>query len=185
MKIVSWNVNGITSRRRALIKFLNSTQPDIFCVQETKTECPLATPQYEQIWFSGERKGYAGTLVLTKREPIAITKGIGVEKFDVEGRTITLEFSDFFVVNTYVPSYNTASTPDRREYRIEWDRAFLEYVTSLPKPAVLAGDFNVAREAIDSYSDKSDSSIKLAIRPSFFPASSPAGLTRNKASQGA
>lgn len=95
MKIVSWNVNGITSRRRALIKFLNSTQPDIFCVQETKTECPLATPQYEQIWFSGERKGYAGTLVLTKREPIAITKGIGVEKFDVEGRTITLEFSDF------------------------------------------------------------------------------------------
>lgn len=123
-------------------------------MQEIKTECPLVTPQYDQIWFAGERKGYAGTLVLTKRKPIAVSRGIGIEKFDAEGRTITLEFGDFYVVNVYVPSYNTASAPDRREYRIEWDSAFLEYVTSLPKPAILTGDFNVARGAIASYSDK-------------------------------
>lgn len=76
MKIISWNVNGLISRRRALIKFLNRTQPDIFCVQEIKAECPLSTPQYDQIWFAGERKGYAGTLVLTKRKPIAVSKGV-------------------------------------------------------------------------------------------------------------
>ena len=154
MKIVSWNVNGLVSRRRDLIKFLNSEQPDIFCAQEIKSQCLISTPKYEQIWFTGERKGYAGTLILTKRKPLAVTNGIGIEKFDAEGRTITLEFGDFFLVNVYVPSYNTASPPDRQEYRVEWDCAFLEYVSSLTKPVILVGDFNVAREAIDSYSDK-------------------------------
>ena len=154
MKIVSWNVNGLVSRRRDLVKFLNSEKPDIFCAQEVKAQCPINFPTYEQIWFTGERKGYAGTLVLTRRKPIAVTNGIGVEKFDAEGRTITLEFRDFFLVNVYVPSYNTASPPERQEYRVEWDSAFREYASRLSKPAILVGDFNVAREAIDSYSDK-------------------------------
>lgn len=161
MKIVSWNVNGIASRRRSLIKFLANKKPDIVCVQEAKSECVLNAPGYELYWNLAERKGYAGTLVLTKRKPINCTMGIGIEKFNVEGRVITLEFRDFFVVNVYVPSFSTGSSPDRRDYRWEWDKAFHQYVATLPKPSILCGDFNVVRDAIDSYPESAKESTIL------------------------
>ncbi len=154
MKIISWNVNGIVSRRKSFIKLLKNESPDIFCVQEVKTECLLDVPGYELYWNLAERKGYAGTLVLTKRKPITCIKGIGVEEFDAEGRVTALEFRDFFVVCVYVPSFNTGSPPERREYRLGWYRAFRAYVSSLSKPVILCGDFNVVHETIDFYPEE-------------------------------
>ncbi len=165
MKIVSWNVNGIESRRKSLIKLLNNSKPDIFCAQEVKKQCSLNTPGYEAYWNLAERQGYAGTLILSRRKPIACTYGIGVEKFDIEGRVITLEFNDFFLVSTYVPSYNTASAPERREYREEWDVSYQEYVSQLPKPAILCGDFNTVRSNMDTYSNRVNENDVLHFQP--------------------
>ena len=100
MKIASWNVNGIISRRKALIKFLNKVKPDILCAQEIKTQCALNLPGYELYWNVSERKGYAGTLILTRRKPAAYQNGIGIEKFDAEARSITMEFKDYILVIT-------------------------------------------------------------------------------------
>jgi len=152
MKIVSWNVNGIAAcRRKGFLKFLADVKPDIMCCQEVKTKCSLKTPEYLQYWNNAERAGYSGTLVLTRREPLSCTYGMGIEEFDVEGRLITLEFKDYFVINVYAPSLNPHSAPDRPDYRSAWDTALREYVCKLSKPVIMAGDFNVARAWIDSY----------------------------------
>lgn len=154
MKIVSWNVNGIVAcRRKGFLKFLADTKPDIVFCQEIKTQCPLATPGYTQYWNPAERPGYSGTLSLTKHEPLSVTFGLGVEKFDVEGRLITLEYKDFYVVNIYAPSLNPHSAPERLEFRIAWDKALQSYVSKLQKPVILCGDFNATRGHIDSYPD--------------------------------
>lgn len=154
LKIVSWNVNGIVAcRRKGFLKFLADTKPDIVCCQEIKTQCPLATPGYTQYWNPAERPGYSGTLALTKHEPLSVTFGLGVEKFDVEGRLITLEYKDFYVVNIYTPSLNPHSAPERLEFRIAWDKALQSYVSKLQKLLILCGDFNATRGHIDSYPD--------------------------------
>ncbi len=152
MKIVSWNVNGIIAcRRKGFLRFLSDAKPDVMCCQEIKTQCALNTPGYHQFWNPAKRPGYSGTLVLAKQLPLSWTTGMGLEQFDDEGRLITLEYSDYFVVNVYVPSIHPHSGPDRFDYRLEWDAALREYIAKLPKPVILAGDFNATRAYIDSY----------------------------------
>ena len=152
MKIVSWNVNGLARcRRNGFLKFLADAKPDVLCCQEIKGQCPLKTPEYLQFWNPAKRNNYSGTLVLAKRQPLSCQYGLGIDKFDEEGRLITLEYKDYFIVNVYVPNLNPHSTPDRLDFRMEWDKAVREYVTKLPKPAILCGDFNVTREYIDIY----------------------------------
>ena len=119
--------------------------------QEIKGQCTLNVPGYLPFWNPAKRANYSGTLVLTKRQPLSFQYGLGIEKFDDEGRLITLEYKDFFIVNVYVPNLNPHSPPDRLDFRIEWDKAVWEYVTKLPKPVIMCGDFNVAREYIDIY----------------------------------
>ena len=166
MKIVSWNVNGIVSRKNGLMKLLKKMKPDIFCAQEVKTKYTLNFPGYDEYWFLPENMpGYSGMLILTKRMPLSYTKGIGIKEFDAEARSITLEFEDFIFVNAYAPSYNTASVPERRQYRHRWDEAFCKYVSELPKPAIICGDFNVVKAPIDTYSNKFTEDEALSYHP--------------------
>jgi len=152
MKVVSWNVNGLARcRRKGFLKFLADVKPDVICCQEIKGQCTLNVPGYLPFWNPAKRANYSGTLVLTKRQPLSFQYGLGIEKFDDEGRLITLEYKDFFIVNVYVPNLNPHSPPDRLDFRIEWDKAVWEYLTKLPKPVIMCGDFNVAREYIDIY----------------------------------
>ncbi len=152
MKIVSWNVNGLARcRRNGFLKFLSDTNPDVLCCQEIKGQCSLKTPEYLQFWNPAKHSNYSGTLVLTKRQPISFQYGLGIEKFDDEGRLIALEYKDYYIVNIYAPSTHPHNAPDRPDFRREWDTAVREYVTKLPKPVIMCGDFNVAREYIDIY----------------------------------
>lgn len=164
MKIVTWNVNGIAAcRRKGFMKLLTDIKPDVCCCQEIKAQVPLDTPGYIQFWNPAKRPGYAGTLILTKRLPISCTKGIGVEKFDEEGRLIKLEFENFYLVNLYAP--NSWGAPDRLDRRLEWDAALQKWLSRLEKPAILCGDFNVAHTALDSYPDNERNDPSL---PKFF-----------------
>lgn len=152
MKIVSWNVNGLVAcKRKGFLRFLSDTRPDIMCCQEIKTQCPLNTPGYQQFWNKAKQPGYSGTLVLAKQTPLSWSTGFGIEKFDIEGRVITLEYHDFYVVNVYVPSIHPHNSAPRPDYRLEWDAALRDYVKSLHKPVVLCGDFNATLAWIDSY----------------------------------
>lgn len=158
MKVISWNVNGIAAcRRKGFLKFLAGEKPDIMCCQETKAspKFKINIPGYHQYWNHAERLGYAGTLTLTRmgKEPLSDTYGIGVDELDQEGRVITLEYEDFYVVNVYVPSLNPYSSPERSDYRLEWETAFRSYLGRLQqaKPVVLCGDFNATHAYIDSY----------------------------------
>lgn len=159
MKLVSWNVNGL----RAVLKknfadFVVEADPDILCLQETKArpeqvELPLQLGAYRTYWNPAEKPGYAGTAVFTKKEPLDVRLGIGSEKSaegDREGRVITLEFPDFFLVTVYTP--NAKNELARLPYRMEWDHAFREHLVSLEsegKPVIASGDLNVAHQEID------------------------------------
>lgn len=157
MHIVSWNVNGI----RAIVKkgFLESVEtmsPDIICLQETKAQLEDAQtalallPDYKAyINYSKARKGYSGTAILTKSEPLDVTYDMGMEEHDQEGRVVTAEFGDFYLVNVYTP--NSGSGLKRLDYRQEWDEAFLSHLTALreKKSVILCGDLNVAHQEID------------------------------------
>lgn len=152
MKIASWNVNGIIAcRNHGFLKFLKAAKPDIVCCQEIKTKIRLKTPGYLQYWNQATDAGYAGTLILTKYEPVSVTNGFGIKNLDGEGRIITLEYKDYFVLNVYVPSINTDSPPDRPDFRLAWDKALREYITSLNKPVILCGDLNATAAYIDTY----------------------------------
>ena len=154
MKIVSWNVNGIVAcRRKGFLKFLADAKPDVVCCQEIKTRCALNTPGYYQYWNPAKKAKYSGTLTLVRKEPLSCSLGMGIEKFDDEGRLITLEYRDYYIINVYVPSIHPHNAPDRPEYRLEWDAALRKYVSKLPKPIILCGDFNATRAWIDSYPD--------------------------------
>lgn len=154
MKIVSWNVNGIIAcRRKGFLKFLADAKPDIVCCQEIKTRCSLNTPGYFQYWNPSKVIKSSGTLVLARKEPLSCAFGFGIEKLDHEGRSITLEYKDFYIVNVYVPSVHPHNTPDRPDYRLEWDDALRKYILALHKPVILCGDFNATRAWIDSYPD--------------------------------
>ena len=152
MKIVSWNVNGLARcRRNGFLKFLADAKPDVLCCQEIKGECPLNVPGYLLFWNPAKRSNYSGTLVLSRRQPLSCQYGLGIDKFDDEGRLIALEYKDYFIVNVYAPNLNTHSSPERLDFRMEWDKALREFVTKLSKPVIMCGDFNVTREYIDIY----------------------------------
>ena len=160
MKLVSWNVNGI----RAVLKkgfedFFNTVNADIFCIQETKMQegqAEIEFKDYFQYWNSAEKKGYSGTAIFTKVKPKNITYGIGIEQHDKEGRVITLEFENFFLVNCYTP--NSKRGLERLDYRMVWEDEFRNYLINLnkTKPVIMCGDLNVAHKEIDLKNPKSN-----------------------------
>lgn len=153
MKLVSWNVNGIRAAlKKGFMDFFNDVDADIFCLQETKLsegQLDLELEGYYQYWNYAEKKGYSGTAVFTKEEPIHVSYGIDMEEHDNEGRVITCEYEDFFLVTCYTP--NSQRGLARLDYRMEWEDDFRDYLNMLKnvKPVVLCGDLNVAHNEID------------------------------------
>jgi exodeoxyribonuclease-3 len=153
MKIVSWNVNGLRAcYGKGFSDYFRRSDAELFCVQETKLqqgEIVIDFPGYAEYWNCAERKGYSGTAVFSRRQPLSVEYGIGLAPHDAEGRAIMLEFDDFFLVNVYVP--NSGEELKRLSYRMEWDDAFRTYLAGLDviKPVVACGDFNVAHQEID------------------------------------
>lgn len=156
MKIVSFNVNGVRAIiKKDFIEDMKQMDPDILCLQETKAtveqsiEALSDFSEYKIFGNEAEKKGYSGTAILTKQEPLSVNYDIGIEEHDKEGRVIALEYTDFVLVNVYVP--NSGSDLRRLEYRQEWDRAFLDYLKAHEKnkPVIVCGDFNVAHKEID------------------------------------
>lgn len=154
MLLMSWNVNGIRACiKKGFFDFLTTHDPDILCIQETKAheaQVGLVTPGYHQYWNSAVKKGYSGTLILTKVVPLSESYGIGIEEHDQEGRVLTLKYESFYLVNVYTPNSQRELT--RLDYRTkQWDQAFLSYIKELEltKPVVFCGDLNVAHKEID------------------------------------
>ena len=161
MKLISWNVNGIRAcLNKGFDEFFKSTDADIFCIQETKCRPEqvewLEYEGYMSYWNSAERKGYSGTAVFTKIKPIAVTYGIGIEEHDHEGRVITMEYEDFYLVNVYTP--NSKRELERLDYRQVWEDAMREYLLKLDKkkPVIMCGDLNVAHNEIDLANPKTN-----------------------------
>lgn len=160
MKLVSWNVNGLRACvEKGFLEVFKEFDADIFCVQETKMQegqLDLELPGYYQYFNYAEKKGYSGTAVFTKREPLSVAYGIGRKEHDKEGRVITLEFEDFYFVTVYTP--NSQNELKRLPYRLEWEAAFLQYLKGLEasKPVVFAGDLNVAHKEIDLKNPKTN-----------------------------
>ncbi len=160
MKLISWNVNGIRAcLQKGFMDFFSEIDADVFCLQETKLsegQLELELPGYHQYWNFAEKKGYSGTAIFTKKEPISVTFGIGVEEHDHEGRVITAEFEDFYLVTVYTPNSQRELT--RLSYRMEWEAAFLAYVKGLSekKGVIFCGDLNVAHKEIDLKNPKTN-----------------------------
>ena len=153
MKLISWNVNGLRAAvKKGFIENFNALDADIFCLQETKLQAgqiELDLPGYHQYWCYAEKKGYSGTAVFTRTEPISVTYNLGYPEHDMEGRVITCEFEDFYRVCVYTP--NSQNELKRLDYRMTWEDAFRAYLMELDKkkPVVACGDMNVAKEEID------------------------------------
>ncbi len=160
MKFISWNVNGLRACvGKGFEDFFNSIDADIFCLQETKLQegqIDFAPEGYFSYWNYAEKKGYSGTAIFTKKEPISVMYGMGIEEHDKEGRLITLEFDDFYFATVYVP--NSKRELLRLDYRMEWEDAFREYILSLDakKPVIFCGDLNVAHKEIDLKNPKTN-----------------------------
>ena len=160
MKFISWNVNGIRAcREKGFMDFFNEIDADFFCLQETKLQegqIELDLPGYEQYWNYAEKKGYSGTAIFTKYKPISVSYGIGVEEHDHEGRVITLEYENFYMITVYVP--NSQDGLARLDYRMRWEDDFLAYIKKLEesKPVVYCGDLNVAHKEIDLKNPKTN-----------------------------
>lgn len=161
VKLVSWNVNGLRALlRKNFLDYLEKENPDILCVQETKASPndveQLWPATYTTYWNEAEKKGYSGTAIFTRVRPLEVTRGIGRKAHDNEGRVLTAEYGDFFLVNVYVP--NSKRELARLPYRQKWDRAFLRYLKKLEqtKPVVCCGDFNVAHREIDLANPKAN-----------------------------
>ena len=160
MKLISWNVNGLRAcLQKGFLDFFNEVDADLFCLQETKLQAgqlDLELPGYHQYWNYAEKKGYSGTALFTKTEPIAVTYGIGMEQHDKEGRVITAEFEAYYVVTVYTPNSQRELT--RLAYRMEWERDFLDYLKKLEekKPVIFCGDLNVAHQEIDLKNPKTN-----------------------------
>lgn len=160
MKLISWNVNGLRAiYKKGFIDFFNTINADIFCIQETKMQegqITLELSGYEQYFNYAARKGYSGTAVFTKIKPKNVTYGIGIEQYDNEGRVITLEFSEFYLINCYTP--NSGRELARLKYRMEWEDKFKEYLKKLDrnKPIIICGDLNVAHKEIDLKNPKTN-----------------------------
>lgn len=153
MKLISWNVNGLRAcMGKGFPEFVEEAEPDLLCLQETKLQAgqlELELSGYRQYWNYAEKKGYSGTAVFSRQEPLAVTYGLGQEEHDREGRLITLEFEDFFLVTVYTP--NAQEKLARIDYRLRWEEAFREQLVRLDgrKPVVICGDMNVAHQEID------------------------------------
>lgn len=153
MNIISWNVNGLRACiNKGFLGFFKERMADVFCIQETKMQqgqAEINLPNYKQYWNSANKKGYSGTAIFTKIEPISVSYDINVDKHSQEGRVITLEFKDFYIVNCYTPNSKRGLT--RLDYRMKWEDDFRKYLLMLDKkkPVVLCGDLNVAHNEID------------------------------------
>ncbi len=153
MKLVSWNVNGLRAVvGKGFVDIFESIDADCVCLQETKLKAgqiDLEFPGYESYWDYADKPGYAGTAIYTRRHPLSVRTGIGIDEHDHEGRAVTLEFGDFFLVNAYVP--NSQNELKRLDYRMRWEDDFRAYLKTLEqtKPVVVCGDMNVAHEEID------------------------------------
>ncbi len=160
MKLISWNVNGIRACvTKGFKEFFNEANADIFCIQETKCQpeqVELEFEGYKSYWNSAERKGYSGTAIFTKKEPITVKYGIGIEEHDKEGRVITLEFEKFYMVTIYTP--NAKRELERLDYRMIWEDEVRKYLLKLneTKPVIMCGDLNVAHEEIDLKNPKTN-----------------------------
>ncbi|TWT06182.1 exodeoxyribonuclease III [Planomicrobium sp. CPCC 101079] len=160
MKFVSWNVNGLRAvMKKGFMDFFEKVDADVFCLQEIKLQegqIEMELPGYFKYWNYALKKGYSGTAIFTKREPITVRYGLGVEEHDAEGRIITLEFDNYFVVTVYTP--NSQHGLLRLDYRLRWEDALLTYIKNLDqqKPVILCGDLNVAHEEIDLRNPKAN-----------------------------
>ena len=153
MKFISWNVNGLRACvTKGFREFFDQAEADFFCLQETKLQegqIDLDLPGYAQFWNYAQKKGYSGTAIFAKYKPLSVTYGVGVEELDTEGRLITLEYPDFYLVTCYTP--NAQQGLARIEHRLKWDDAFRAYLQRLDqqKPVIACGDLNVAHQEID------------------------------------
>ena len=160
MKFISWNVNGIRACiGKGFEESFRLLDADIFCLQETKCQqgqVKLDLPGYYQYWNYANRRGYSGTAIFTKKEPLSVAYGLGIEEHDKEGRVITLEFEDFYFITVYTP--NSQSELRRLEYRMQWEEDFLAYLLRLQekKPVICCGDMNVAHQEIDIKNPKTN-----------------------------
>lgn len=160
MKLISWNVNGIRACiGKGFEESFAALDADIFCLQETKCQqgqVELELPGYHQYWNYAKKKGYSGTAIFTKQEPISVSYGLGIEEHDQEGRVITLEFEDFYFITVYTP--NSQSELARLDYRMKWEEDFLTYLKKLEetKPVIFCGDLNVAHTEIDLKNPKTN-----------------------------
>ena len=160
MKLISWNVNGLRAvMGKNFMDFFNEIDADIFCLQETKLQegqIEMELPGYHQYWNYADKKGYSGTAIFTKEAPDGVSYGIGIDQHDHEGRVITLEFKDFYVVTVYAP--NSQDKLRRLDYRMKWEDDFREYLTGLnrQKPVIVTGDMNVAHNEIDLKNPKTN-----------------------------
>lgn len=160
MKLISWNVNGIRACiTKGFLDYFKEMDADIFCLQETKCQAgqvDLDLPGYHQYWNYAEKKGYSGTAIFSKQEALSVTYGIGIPEHDTEGRVITLEFQDFYMVTVYTP--NAQSELARLAYRMSWEEVFRGYLKSLEatKPVIVCGDLNVAHQEIDLKNPKTN-----------------------------
>ncbi len=160
MKLISWNVNGLRACiKKGFMDFFNEINADIFCIQETKLQkgqLDFVAPAYHQYWNYAKAKGYSGTAVFTKKVPLSVSYGLGIQEFDEEGRVITLEFPDFYLLTVYTP--NSQNMLNRLPFRLEWEDAFLGYLKRLEetKPVIFCGDLNVAHEEIDLKNPKTN-----------------------------
>lgn len=160
MKLISWNVNGLRACvKKGFLEYFNEVDADIFCIQESKLQegqIDLDLPGYYQYWNYAVKKGYSGTAVFTKEKPLSVTYGMGIEEHDNEGRIITAEFEEFYLVTVYTP--NSQNELARLDYRCKWEDDFLSYLKNLEKtkPVVVCGDMNVAHKEIDLKNPKTN-----------------------------
>ena len=160
MKMISWNVNGLRACvGKGFLDYFQSVDADIFCIQESKLQegqIDLDLPGYHQYWNYAVKKGYSGTAIFTRQEPVSVTYGLGIEEHDQEGRVITLEFESFYMITVYTP--NSQNELKRLDYRMTWEDAFLQYLKELEKtkPVVVCGDLNVAHQEIDLKNPKTN-----------------------------
>ena len=160
MKLISWNVNGLRAiMGKNFMEFFNETDADCFCLQETKLQegqIEMDLPGYHQYWCYADKKGYSGTAIFTKKEPLSVRYGIGIDEHDHEGRVITLEFEDFYLITVYVP--NSQDELRRLVYRMKWEDDFKAYLKELEKtkPVIFCGDLNVAHKEIDLKNPKTN-----------------------------
>lgn len=160
MKFISWNVNGLRACvNKGFLDFFHEISADAFCIQETKLQegqIDLSLPGYYQYWNYAKKKGYSGTAIFTKKEPLSVSYGIGIPEHDEEGRVITLEYENYYLITCYTP--NSQSELARLSYRMEWEDAFLQYLKGLEekKPVIFCGDLNVAHKEIDLKNPKTN-----------------------------